>query len=71
MVEPCNIFVAPPDPVPVSGRVGRANIPVFHHSNRTTWRPFGPELNAEGLNAEGLSTGCEQSGAKFYIPEFP
>ncbi len=76
MEKPCNIFVAPPDPVPVSGRGGQAIIPVFHYSNRTTWRPFGPEpfgpelnaeglnaegLNAEGLKAEGLSTGCERS----------
>jgi len=25
-------------------------IPLFQHSNRTTWRSFGPELKAEGLS---------------------
>jgi len=25
-------------------------IPVFQYSNRTTWKPFGPELKAEGLS---------------------
>ena len=46
------------------------NIPMFQCSNRTTClskasrsneRPFGPELKAAGLKAEGLSTGCERS----------
>ena len=43
-------------PISHFSRTHYSIIPVFHYSNRTTLRPFGPELKAEGL-----STGCERS----------
>ncbi|MBL7176206.1 MAG: hypothetical protein ISS66_10330 [Desulfobacteraceae bacterium] len=71
------IMARPPRPGLGTGRAGHDSIiPVFRYSNRTTWRPFGPEpfgpepfgpelkaegLKAEGLKAERLSTGCERS----------